>query len=454
MFFKDKGGKLNMARNNINRREFMGAAIAASALTTTAGLFAQRTPVPARPNILFILADDMGYGDLSCYGRPEYQTPVLDQLAKDGVRFTDAYASGPVCTVTRVGFHTGRYPHRLAVGAGGVLEADNEVLGIPPEQPMLAERLRGNDYENILIGKWHIGRARQFRPNQRGYDEYFGFLSGTADYFSYRNTAGMVDLWENEERSRAQGYTTDLFTERALRVIRRPHTKPFYISLHYNAPHSPWEGPGDGSLDHTHDVQQGPVGSVEKYGEMVKSMDDGIGRVLQALRDANLERNTFVIFTSDNGGIRYSRNWPFSFQKGSCWEGGIRVPAILRWPGVIQPGQVTSQAATSIDWTATILAATGTKPDPNYPLDGEDMLPVCTGDRPVYDRTLFWRNNAHDAVRSGQWKYLREQAGEHLFNLTADPGEKSDLKDQQPEIFASLRNKFKDWNSRMQPVRE
>lgn len=447
-----------MKPNRINRREFIGGALAGGVLSSAPMMFAQRRPVtiPQRPNILFILADDLGYGDLSSYGRPDYQTPVLDKLAKDGVRFTDAYAAGPVCTVTRVGFHTGRYPHRLPVGAGGVLTADDEKLGIPVGHPTLASRLKDNGYENILIGKWHIGRAKEFRPIQRGYDEYFGFLTGTADYFSYRNTAGQPDLWENEERSKAQGYTTDMFTERAVQVIRRQRNRPFYLSLHYNAPHSPWEGPGDQALDHTHDVQRGgPEGSPSKYAEMMKSLDDGIGRVLRALADSNLERNTLVIFTSDNGGIQYGRNWPFSFQKGSCWEGGIRVPGIVRWPGVVAPGQETAQAAITMDWTATILSVSGAKADPSYPLDGEDLLPVCTGDQPVHDRTLFWRNNQQDAVRNGKWKYLRQQRGgqEQLFDLTADPGEKNDLKERNPEIFSSLQAKYKDWNSRMEPER-
>ena len=438
-----------MSRRTINRREFIGAAVVGSALAL------QRTPArPQRPNILFILADDLGYGDLSCYGRPDYKTPVLDNLAKQGIMFTDAYAAAPVCTPTRVGFHTGRYPHRLPIGAGGVLEADNLELGIPPEHPTIASLLKANGYENTLIGKWHVGISAKFGPNRNGYDEYFGFHAGSADYFSYLNTAGNVDLWENEELSKAHGYLTDLFTEKALQVVRKSHTKPFYLSLHYNAPHSPWEGPGDANLDHSkHNPLQAGNGSPQKYAEMMHSMDDGIGRVLKAVADAGLEQNTLIIFTSDNGGIRYGNNWPFSFQKGNCWEGGIRVPAIVRWKGVVPEGRITGQPAITMDWTATILAATGAKPDPRYPFDGEDLLPVCTGEKAAHDRTLFWRNNVHDAARMGKWKYLKEQKGEHLWDLTFDPGEKKDIKDDHPEIFNSMRTMYKEWNGKMVPER-
>jgi len=184
---------------------------------------------------------------------------------------------------------------------------------------------------------------------------------------------------------------------------------------------------------------------------MMKSMDAGIGRVLKALSTAKLDRNTLVIFTSDNGGERYSFNWPFSFQKFNLWEGGIRVPAIVRWPGVVPAGKTTNQAATTLDWTATILAVTGSKPDPDYPLDGQDLMPVLTGNKPTYDRTLFWRIVIQDAARIGKWKYLREGRNEHLFDLSVDPGEKNELKGRQPEVFEKIRSEYQTWNSKMLP---
>jgi arylsulfatase A-like enzyme len=192
-------------------------------------------------------------------------------------------------------------------------------------------------------------------------------------------------------------------------------------------------------------------GSLRIYGAMMQSMDSGIGRVLDALRRAGLERNTLVIFTSDNGGERYSFNWPFSFQKFFLWEGGIRVPAIVRWPGVVPPGRTTEQAAITMDWTATIASVAGAPPDPAFPLDGKDLMPVCTGARSPYDRTLFWRTQLRDAARSGKWKYLKDADGERLYDLAVDPGEKTDLRRRNGDVFTRIKSQYDAWNARMLP---
>ena len=249
------------------------------------------------------------------------------------------------------------------------------------------------------------------------------------------------------------GYLTELLSERAAAFITRRRDKPFYLSLHYTAPHSPWEGPEDEAIGHT-SHGEGPMvdgGSLKIYASMVKSMDAGIGRVLEALRRARLERNTLVIFTSDNGGERYSYNWPFSFQKFYLWEGGIRVPAIVRWPGMIPAGRMSDQPVITMDWTATILGVTGATPDGVYPLDGEDIMPVCTGRRPPYSRTLFWRTQDRAAARVGDWKYLDESGNEQLFDLAIDPGEKNDLRGSHPEVFQRIRAQYAEWNGRMLP---
>jgi arylsulfatase A-like enzyme len=326
--------------------------------------------------------------------------------------------------------------------------------GLPPEHPTVATLLKANSYETALIGKWHLGWKPEFGPNRHGFEEFFGILSGAADYFTHRSSdAPESGLLENLTPVERVGYLTDLLSDRAAQFVARPRKKPFYLSLHYNAPHSPWEGPEDAAIGHT-SHGPGPMtegGSLKIFGSMMKSMDAGIGRVLQALRRARLDRNTLVIFTSDNGGERYSHNWPFSFQKFDLWEGGIRVPAIVRWPGVIPAGHTTEQAATTMDWTATILAVTGTKPDPSCPLDGEDLMPVCKGTRTVYDRTLFWRTRLQEAARMGNWKYLKESGKEHLFDLSVDLGEKVDLKTKQVDVFNQLRKQFLAWNKEMLP---
>jgi arylsulfatase A-like enzyme len=431
--------------NTMNRREFMGATVAASLALQQARV------LPTRPNVLFILADDMGYGDLSSYGRPDYKTPVLDGLADEGVRFTDAYAAAAVCTPTRVSFHTGRYPQRLPIGLQEPLSDANATLGIPVEHPTISSLLKANDYETILIGKYHLGNDPKFNPLKHGFNEFFGIVGAGETYFTHRNTAGVMDLFDGERAVEMDGYLTDLFTDRAVQFIRRNRTRPFYMSLHYNAPHWPWEGPGDRATAMTNQRAAAAGGSTEIYGEMVKSMDSGIGKVLQALRDRGLERNTLVVFTSDNGGERYSNIWPFAFQKTFLWEGGIRVPAIVRWPGIVPNRRTTNQAAITMDWTATFLGVTGAKASPEYPLDGTNLIGVCTGDQAPFDRTLFWRNANFDAARLGNWKYLIENNTEHLFDLTKDPGEKLDLKEKESATFARVQAAYKEWNQTVLP---
>jgi arylsulfatase A-like enzyme len=427
----------------VTRREFIGAAVGAAALAGVSNAQTQR------PNVLFILADDLGYGDLSCYGRPEYKTPVLDNLAKQGMKFTDNYASAPVCTPTRTAYITGRYPHHLQVGLQEPLGDANTQLGIPPDHPTVGSILKASGYETCLIGKWHLGNVPEFGPNRHGFDEFFGINGSSADYFTHKNNAGRFDLYENLEPSKEEGYLTDLFTERAVRFITRKRNRPFFLSLQYNAPHWPWDGPGDASANHDHrPMTEG--GSLSTYDEMVKSMDAGIGRVLKALASSGLERNTLVIFTSDNGGERYSFNWPFSFQKMNLWEGGIRVPAIVRWPGVVPAGKVTEQAAITMDWTATMVALAGGKADSQYPLEGEDLMSVLKG-AGTHDRLLFWRLRTQDAARMGKWKYLREGTEEHLFDLSMDPGEKAELKGKHPDVFDRIRSEYKKWNAQMLP---
>jgi arylsulfatase A-like enzyme len=413
--------------------------------------------------VLFILADDLGYGDLSCYGRPDYRTPVLDAFAKQGIKFMSAYAAAPVCTPTRCAYITGRYPQRLPVGLEEPLTASSPAdVGLPPNHPTVASLLKANGYETSLVGKWHLGWKPEFGPNRHGFDEFFGILSGAADYFTHKaadapggdvRAGGGPDLWENLTPVERIGYLTDLLSDKAVQIIERPHAKPFFLSLQYNAPHSPWEGPEDAAIGHTTHGAGAMTngGSLSIYGSMMKSMDAGIGRVLKALERAKRDRNTLVIFTSDNGGERYSFNWPFSFAKGYLWEGGTRVPAMVRWPGVIAAGRVTEQSAVTMDWTATILGVTGTAPDPSYPLDGENLMPVCTGQRATSDRTLFWRVAAYDAARVGRWKYLKESGREHLFDLTTDPGEKADLRATHADTFEQIRSQYLAWNAQMLP---
>jgi len=288
-------------------------------------------------------------------------------------------------------------------------------------------------------------------------------LSGAVDYFTHaaadraqtEGGAPAPDLWENETPVERSGYLTDLLTNRAIDYLSRKHDKPFFLSLQYNAPHSPWEGPGDAGLDHT-DHGGGPMaagGSPAAYAAIMQSLDSNIGRVLAALKRAGLERDTLVVFTSDNGGERYSYNWPFSGEKFGLNEGGTRVPAIARWPGVTPANAVTDQVAITMDWTATFLAVAGATQDSGYPLDGESLLPALRGDRAVHERALFWRTRTNGAARIGQWKYLRDATGEHLFDLAVDPGEKAELKAKHADELARVKARYDQWAANMLPVR-
>ncbi len=442
--------------SKVSRREFIaGSAAAGLVASAHAQLPAANSP---KPNIIFIMADDMGWGDLSCYGRPDYQTPNLDKLATQGMKFTNAYSAAPVCTPTRVGFHTGRYPARLPVGLEEPIHERSEIgervktTGIPRTHPTVSSLIKSAGYETALIGKWHLGYWPDFGPLHYGFDEFFGNMSGAVDHFTHKDMTANLDLFEGEVPVERVGYMTDVLTDRAVDYLKRPHQKPFYLSLHYTAPHWPWEGPKDKAVSDK--MNYGPVGfraggSVKVYAEMMKNLDAGIGRVLDALKASGLERNTLVIFTSDNGGERFSYNWPFSGQKMDLREGGVRVPAIVRWPGVVRPGTVNDQPVVTMDWTATMVAAAGSRSDSNHPFDGVDLTAALAGKGSDADRSFFWRTKRQGAMRRGKWKFLREGKNEFLFDLSVDEREQAEFKSENTAVFEALRREFDKWESEM-----
>ena len=410
----------------------------------------------SRPNIIFILADDLGWGDLSCYGRPDYRTRNIDLLASQGTKFTDAYSASAVCTPTRCAFITGRYPARFRIGLEEPLVATNTKVGLEPHHQTIASLLKQNGYDTALIGKWHLGFRPEWGPNAHGFDEFFGILAGAGDYFLHKNGLGQPDLYENLTPVDQHGYLTDLFTERAVKYVMRSRSGPFFLSLHYTAPHWPWQGPKGGEpTDFTGKVPEPAAmsrgGSLKVYAQMMQSLDDGVGRVMQSIKAAGIDKNTLVIFTSDNGGERFSYHWPFSGQKGDLLEGGIRVPAIIRWPGVAPANRVTEQMAITMDWTATILEAAKADIPADHSFDGINLLPVVKGTSRVTDRTFFWRIYARDAVREGKWKYVRDGEVRRLFDLSFDQHEQADFSNKQPEVLQRLMKKFDEWNDQMLP---
>ena len=437
------------------RRKFI------SGIASTASLLLAHDKIksetrPSRPNVVFILADDLGWGDLSCYGRPDYRTPNLDLLASHGLKFTDAYSASAVCTPTRCGFITGRYPGRYKIGLIEPLPATNRQVGLDPQIPTIASLLKKSGYETALVGKWHLGFRPEWGPNAHGFDEFFGVLAGAADYHLHKNGLGEPDLYENLTPVERTGYLTDLLTARAVDYIKRRRTTPFYLSLHYTAPHWPWQDRTGGErVEFTNKtiepITMGRGGSLKLYAEMMRILDDGVGQVMKALKATGLERNTLVIFTSDNGGERFSYEWPFSGGKGELLEGGIRVPAIVRWPGNVPANTVTNQMAISMDWTATILAAAETTAAEGYPLDGISLLPLMKETNPVRDRTFFWRIGDQDAVRKGNWKYFREGTERRLFDLSFDQHEQADFSSKNPEMLKQLVAEFEQWDQQMLP---
>jgi arylsulfatase A-like enzyme len=413
-----------------------------------------------RPSFVFILADDLGYSDLGCYGGRTPCSPELDLLAAQGLRFTDGYSNSPVCSPTRFALITGRWQYRLRAGNDEPIASrhrGNPVLGLPPDHPTLPSLLRDAGYTTALVGKWHLGFLPHFGPLKSGYGEFFGPMSGGVDYFTHRDSAGQHDLFEGEAESHRPGYLTDLISDGAVAFLERQRRRetPFLLSVHYTAPHWPWETRADEAVARSIErISHTDGGSVPTYLTMVRQMDEGIGRILRALDATGAAEGTLVIFTSDNGGERFSDTWPMVGKKMDLLEGGIRVPYIVRWPGRIKPGGVTAQPALTMDWTATMLAAAGVAAHPDYPLDGVSLLPVLDDPGATIARDLYWRMKFRNqkALRSGDWKYLALDGDEFLFDLSKDQRERANLTRRHPERLAELRARYAAWEATLPPI--
>lgn len=444
----------------LNRRRFLlhslGAAVAATGLSGGAAAWAAAAK-GRRPNFLFIMADDLGYADLGVYGAVSWRTPHLDALAASGMLFRQAYANSCLCSPTRVALMTGRYQYRLPVGLEEPLnykQPGRKLPGLEPTLATLPALLKAQGYRTSLIGKWHLGYAPDYGPLKSGYDYFFGLYSGGVDYFTFKDAHGAHDVFDMTDPVEGGDYLTDLLTERAINTLNsyaRAEAAPFLMSLHYTAPHWPWQGPDDrgravGDLFHV------DGGSLATYAAMMQSLDQNVGRVLEALEHLGLADDTVVIFTSDNGGERFSQNWPLSGEKGSLLEGGIRVPLLVRWPGLAAPGSVSDQVTITMDWTHSLLSAAGVAVAP-LRLDGMDMRPALRAGQAL-PRTLFWRlhGNRQAAVRRGDWKYLKMKDHEFLFNVAADPRERANLSRAQPAVMAELKAAYDQWSKEMLPV--
>jgi len=418
-----------------------------------------------RPNIIFVLVDDMGYADLGCYGAKDIRTPHIDRLAREGVRFTDFYSNAPVCTPTRCGFITGRWQQRVGLewafgftaeafrrrGNEWVKEPDMHALGLPTTVPTLPKLLKAAGFATGAFGKWHLGYRDEFNPTKHGFDEYFGELLGHSDYYTHHYYDGTYALRDGLKPVKVEGYLTDLINQRATQFIRTHAREPFFLYVPHLAVHCPFQPPGrpkpsvskEGMYD----------GTRRDYAAMLEKVDEGVGMMLAELERHGLLDNTLFVLSSDNGGERLSDNGPLAHKKSTLWEGGIRVPCVMRWPAQLPKGKTTSQSAITMDLSATFAAIAGAKPAVDYAFDGLNLLPILTGAQTEQTRSFFWRidrtGRKQKAVRHGDWKYLQDGNIEMLFNLKEDIGERRDLYRNHPQVMADLKQRLAAWEAEL-----
>jgi len=435
------------------------------ALLLLAFVFAAHESIAAqaRPNIVVIVADDMGYADIGPHGVKDIPTPNIDALAAQGVRFTDAYVTGPYCSPTRAGLMTGRYPQRFGHEFNIGMTETHAEAGLPIEEVTLADRLRTVGYRSAIFGKWHLGSAPRFRPRARGFDEFFGFLAGGHSYVAA--ATGQNPILDGDSIVDRIDYLTDEIGGRAAEFINRNKARPFFLYVAFNAVHVPMHAT-DKYLSRIPTSLSEPR---RTYAAMLSALDENIGRTLQALRANGLEENTLIFFFSDNGGptivggVNGSRNDPLRGSKRQTWEGGIRVPFIVAWKGRIAPGRTDSRPIIQLDVHPTALAAAGVAIKPEWRLDGVDLLPFLTsraGGAP--HETLYWRLGTTMAIRSGSWKlvkmsnggFLEDPAkmtldGAELFDLSNDIGETRNIAAAHPDRVRMLGDTWQKWASQL-----
>jgi arylsulfatase A len=431
-------------------------------------LFCGSSLLAAPPNIIFILMDDFGYGDLGCYGGKDIKTPHLDRLAAEGVRFENFYSNAPVCTPTRCAFITGRWQQRVgfeyAMGYGAenfikqngewVRSTDFHSFGLPTTQPSIARFLKATGYRTGAFGKWHLGIKDEYNPLHHGFDEFFGEMLGHCDYYKHDYYDGTHALREGLQSVEKDGqYLTDMLNERASKFIRQHASEPFFLYVPHLAVHAPWQPP---------DKPESPmvtkenmyVGNREIYRAMVERVDQGVGMMLAELEKAGIADNTLIVFSSDNGGERLSDNRPLFHHKTTLWEGGIHVPCLMRWPAKLPQGRVVKQPAITMDLTATFLAAAEVKLPNDYRPDGINLLPILTSTAPEVTRTFCWRIQrglrTQWAIRHGKWKYLFDaDTNELLFDLDSDISERHNLYYEHQDVAVDLKKRYNEWANEM-----
>lgn len=408
----------------------------------------------ARPNIVLIMADDLGYGGIGCYGNQVLQTPHLDQLAAEGLRFTDFHSNGAVCSPTRAALLTGRYQQRAGLEGVIYVKGPTRQIGLDSSEQTMAKLLKANGYATGIFGKWHLGYAPAFNPVHHGFDEFYGYLSGNVDYHSHYDNAGIYDWWHNLDSIQEEGYSTDLITTHAVDFIKAHQDEPFFVYVPHESPHVPFQGRNDPGFRFPDNefTYQGPVTDTDRaYIEMVEVMDEGIGVILQTLKDLHLEENTLVLFISDNGAEAFGHNGALNGDKGHLLEGGHRVPAIAYWKGKIQAG-VSDETIMSFDWLPTFLALSNSSKPTDVALDGIDLSPLLLQGQALPQRNLYWRYRKESAIRQNQYKLWVKGADTLLFDLQQDLAESQNIAAQHPTLVQELAKALHTWESDMNKV--
>lgn len=446
--------------------------------------FAALSAVPAAAHesasstdIILIVADNLGHGDLSCYGCQDIRTPHIDSIAADGVRFTNFYSNGPECSPTRTALLTGRYQQRIpglecALGTGNVGRYDEAIalaeknnLGLPPAESVLIPALNQAGYHTVGLGKWHLGYEKHLLPPHHGFDYFLASLGGTIDYFYHNEPTGEPVLYENHRQVRKDGYFTDLITDGAVRFLQQqPKQTPIFLYLPYTAPSAPFQHPDHKpdkpKVSHKWDSKDWQKGDRRTLKAILERLDQGVGRILATLEETGRANDALVIFCSDNGAYPIAAsNAPFRGYASELFEGGIHVACMARWPGRLPRNTTDDRPVLTFDLTASILAAAGATSRADRPLDGQNVLGDIAAGKPAQPRTLFWRSRRADrtwkAVRKGRLKYVWQQDGEdvreYLFDLTSDPSEKKNLLSENPAGAASLKMELKQWEKDVKP---
>ncbi|MEM7660028.1 MAG: sulfatase-like hydrolase/transferase, partial [Bacteroidota bacterium] len=380
----------------------------------------EKSPLP--PNIIFLMADDLGYGELGSYGNDSIRTPHLDRMAREGLVFTDYHTNGAVCTPTRAALLTGQYQQRSGLEGVIYVRGETRQTGLNPETLTLADVFQGAGYATGIMGKWHLGYQAAYNPIHFGFDEFWGYISGNIDYHSHYDNAGIYDWYHNLDTVIEEGYSTDLITQHAVDFIEQHQTDPFFLYVPQESPHVPFQARRDSAyrFPGREFSYQGPIGDRKRaYREMIEQMDEGIGKILAKVEALNLAERTLIIFTSDNGGINsYARQGGLRNFKGYLWEGGHRVPAIAHWPGRISPGQ-TDQLTMSFDWFPTLLHMADISLPEGFSPDGINLTPMLFGAR-LPNRQVFWRYRDQLAAREANWKLMLTKTDTLLFDLASD----------------------------------